>query len=63
MAAGIDTDNNKLKEAMDNGHGRPRGGGRVHDRQRPWFPLNFLVSVTAFAFCKECALGITQSAR
>jgi len=36
MAAGIDTDNNQLKAAMDNGHGRPRGC--------PWFPCcNFLV--------------------
>ena len=34
----IDTDNNQLKAAMDNGRGRPRGGGRVHDRRRPWFP-------------------------
>ena len=37
-AAGIDTDNNQLKAAMDNGRGWPKGGGRVHDRRRPWFP-------------------------
>jgi hypothetical protein len=23
---------------MDNGRGWPKGGGRVHDRRRPWFP-------------------------
>ena len=32
-AAGIDTDNNQLKQAMDNGRERPRG--------RPWFPCSF----------------------
>jgi len=48
MAAGIDTVNNQLK---------------AHDRRRPWFPCNFLVSFFAFAFCKECGLGTTQSVR
>ena len=31
-----------------NGHGRPRDGGRGHDRQRPWFPCNFRVRVRFF---------------
>jgi len=57
----IDTGKNQLKEAMDNGHRWPRGGGRVHDQRRPWFPHNFLVSFFAFAFCIGCALGATQS--
>jgi hypothetical protein len=61
MAAGIDADNNQLKVAMNNGRGRPRGGGRGHDRRRPWFPCNFRVSFFAFAFCKECGWGTTQS--
>ena len=43
MAAGIDTDNNQLKAAMDNGHGRPRGC--------PWFPCcNFLVGFLLLHF-------------
>jgi len=25
-----------------NGIGQSRGGSRGHDRQRPWFPCNFL---------------------
>jgi len=25
-----------------NGRGQPRGGGRGHDRRRPWFPCDFL---------------------
>ena len=55
-AAGIDTDNNQLKAAMDNGRGQPIGC--------PWFPCcNFLVSCFAFAFCKECVLRTTQSVR
>jgi len=38
---------------MDNGHGRPRDGGRVHDRQRPWLPRNFLVSFLLLHFAKN----------
>jgi hypothetical protein len=50
------------KRAVDwNGHGQPRGGGRGHDRRRPWFPCDFLVSFSAFAFYKECGWGKTHA--
>jgi len=56
-AAGIDTDNNQLKAEMDNGCGRPRGGGKVHDQRRPWFPCNFLEIFFCFCILPTMWLG------
>jgi hypothetical protein len=62
-AVGIDKeDNNQLKVTMDNGRGRPRGGGRVLTAGAHGFKL-ILVNFFYFSFCKECGLGTTQSVR
>jgi len=48
------------KRAVDwNRRGKPRGGGRGHDRRCPGFSCNFLVNFFAFAFCDECGWGTT----
>ena len=62
-AVGIDKeDNNQLKVTIDNGRGRPRGGGRVLTAGAHGFKL-ILVNFFYFSFCKECGLGTTQSVR
>jgi hypothetical protein len=55
-------DSNQLKVAMDNGRGRPRGGGRVLTTGAHGF-LQCLCEFFDFAFCEECGLGTTQSVR